>query len=104
MSCGNPHEVDCSRVLEEVYLYLDGELDETEQALVRVHLEECAPCLRKVGLEQAVKTLVARSCRGETAPPGLRSRVLQTLHSLHVEGPGGVSVDVVTETTELRFD
>ena len=28
MSCGNPHDVPCSEVIEQVYLYLDGEIDE----------------------------------------------------------------------------
>jgi len=27
MSCGNPHEVPCSEVLDRVYTYLDHELD-----------------------------------------------------------------------------
>jgi mycothiol system anti-sigma-R factor len=106
VSCGNPHAVDCSHVLEEVYLYLDGELDAIERELVREHLDECSPCLRKFGLEQEVKALVARSCSGEVAPPALRARVLQTLRTLHIDGPGGVQVDVTTEitSTELRFD
>jgi hypothetical protein len=29
MSCGSPHDVPCSEVLERVHPYLDGRLDET---------------------------------------------------------------------------
>ena len=62
MSCGDPHETPCEEVLEKVYLYLDGEAESHDHEHIRIHLDECSPCLRKYGLEQAVKALVARSC------------------------------------------
>jgi len=46
MSCGNPHDVDCSEVIEQVYLYLDGEIDDEGRSTIREHLDECSPCLR----------------------------------------------------------
>ncbi|HEU5034092.1 MAG TPA: mycothiol system anti-sigma-R factor [Mycobacteriales bacterium] len=85
MSCGNPHEVDCSEVIEQVYLYLDGEIDEAGRHKVRQHLDECAPCLRQFGLEQDVKALVARCCGGDTAPDSLRERVIVRLQQVRVE-------------------
>ncbi len=75
MSCGSPHETDCREVLEEVYLYLDLECDEPRRQRIRVHLDECSPCLREYGIEREVKMLVARCCSGETAPADLRSRL-----------------------------
>jgi mycothiol system anti-sigma-R factor len=77
--------VDCSEVIEQVFLYLDGEMGEAERQQVRVHLDECAPCLRQYGLEQEVKALVARCCGGETAPDTLRTRVLARLNEVRVE-------------------
>lgn len=84
MSCGNPHETDCSEVLAEVYLYLDGELTDDERSHIRTHLDECGPCLRMYGLEQEVKVLVARCC-ADRAPEGLRDRVLLRLCQVRVE-------------------
>jgi mycothiol system anti-sigma-R factor len=84
MSCGDPHETPCSEVLDLVYLYLDGEADTHDREHVRIHLDECAPCLRKYGLEQAVKALVARSC-AETAPIDLRDRVLLKIQQVRIE-------------------
>ncbi|MCW2501603.1 MAG: rsrA [Frankiales bacterium] len=84
MSCGEPHETPCSEVLEKVYLYLDGEADSHDREHIRIHLDECAPCLRKYGLEQAVKALVARSC-AETAPVDLRDRVLLKIQQVRIE-------------------
>src|SRR5438105_2817337 len=73
MSCGNPHEVDCSEVIEQVYLYLDGEIDDEGRQKVREHLDECAPCLRQFGLEQDVKALFTSPPRSKWASPS-RSR------------------------------
>ncbi len=84
MSCGEPHETPCSEVLEKVYLYLDGEAESHDEEHVRIHLDECAPCLRKYGLEQAVKALVARSC-AEEAPMELKQRVLSRIQEVRIE-------------------
>ena len=85
MSCGNPHEIDCSDVIEQVYLYLDGEINDEGRAKVRQHLDECAPCLRQFGLENDVKALVARCCGGDTAPDHLRERLVVRLQQVRVE-------------------
>jgi mycothiol system anti-sigma-R factor len=85
MSCGNPHEVPCVEVIEQVYLYLDGEIDEAARRKVRDHLDECAPCLRQFGLEQDVKALVARCCGSDPAPDGLKERLVIRLQQVRVE-------------------
>jgi mycothiol system anti-sigma-R factor len=85
MSCGDPHETDCREVLDKVYLYLDGEADDGDLRKIRLHLDECAPCLRQYGLEQQVKALVARCCGSDPAPDGLRVRVLERIRQVRVE-------------------
>lgn len=85
MSCGNPHEMDCGKALDDVYLYLDGEMADADCAEVRAHLEECAPCLRAYGLEQLVKTVIARSCGCEETPVEVRERLMVRLRTVRVE-------------------
>ena len=85
MSCGQPHETDCREVLDRVYEYLDGEMNVIDLNKIKVHLDECAPCLRKFGLEQDVKALVARCCGNDTAPDGLRERLVVRLQQVRVE-------------------
>jgi mycothiol system anti-sigma-R factor len=85
MSCGNPHDVDCVEVIRQVYLYLDGEIDDSHRREVRDHLDECGPCLREYGIEQEVKALVARCCGGDTAPDGLKDRLRAKLEEVHIE-------------------
>jgi mycothiol system anti-sigma-R factor len=78
------HELACGDVVEAVYLYLDGELSSDVIDNIRLHLDECSPCLREYGIEQEVKALIARSCC-ERAPEALRASVVQRLEVVRSE-------------------
>jgi mycothiol system anti-sigma-R factor len=93
MSCGKPHETPCTEVLDRVYSYLDGEIDDMDCAKVRQHLDECGPCLREYGLEEAVKRLVAKHCGHDPVPSELRAKVLVRIKE----------VRATIEFAELRF-
>ena len=73
MTHGTDDEVDCQAVLSDVYIFLDNECDETQRAKIKEHLDDCYPCLRKFGIEQEVKALLARKCGGDVAPSRLRA-------------------------------
>jgi len=94
VSCGEHHETPCSEVLEKVWLYLDNEIDETDCAAIKHHLDECSPCLRKFGIEQEVKALVARTCGSDHPPTDLKDRVRARLTEVRIE----------TTTVEFRID
>jgi len=68
--------MNCRETLEQAYLYLDGEgLSEGRRREIRTHLEDCAPCYERVGLDQEVTALLAK-LRGCTAcPDELRVRI-----------------------------
>jgi len=86
MSCGRPHEVPCSEILDQVYMYLDNEMpDPAESAKIKAHLDECGPCLDQFGLEKAVKALVHRSCGCDDVPSDLRDKVLERIRVARVE-------------------
>jgi mycothiol system anti-sigma-R factor len=80
-----PGGMDCDEVLADVYLYLDDESDPQIRDRIRLHLDECAPCLRHFGLEQDVKSLVARTCGGDVAPASLRSTIRLRLSEAVIE-------------------
>ncbi|HEX6523799.1 MAG TPA: mycothiol system anti-sigma-R factor [Streptosporangiaceae bacterium] len=82
MSCGKPHETPCSEVLDRVYSYLDGEVDDLDCAKIRQHLDECGPCLREYGLEESVKRLVAKHCGCDPVPAGLRGKVMVRIREI----------------------
>ncbi|NUT36036.1 MAG: mycothiol system anti-sigma-R factor [Hamadaea sp.] len=76
---------ECKDVLGEVYLYLDLECSDERRDRIKLHLDECSPCLREYGIEQEVKALVARCCGAERAPEELRQRLRAKLSELVVD-------------------
>ncbi len=88
MSCGKPHETDCSEVLAEVWLFLDHECDSTRRQLLEKHLDECSPCLEQFGIEEHLKVLLARKCGGEHAPEALKQRLREKIRRTVVEQAG----------------
>ena len=85
MSCGNPHEVPCTEVLDRVYAYLDGELSGPIIHKIRQHLDECGPCLREYGLDEVVKHLVHRCCGHDAVPSELRAKVMTRIQQIRVD-------------------
>jgi mycothiol system anti-sigma-R factor len=96
-----PGGLDCDEVLADVFLYLDDETDPDARQKMRQHLDDCAPCLRRFGLEQDVKELVARCCGGDIAPDSLRTRVKIRLEQVVVSG-GGDELLIEHSSVELR--
>ena len=82
MSCGKPHETDCHQVLAELWLFLDHECNHERRELLQRHLDECGPCLEEYGLEEHLKALLARKCRGEHAPDALKQRLRESIRQI----------------------
>jgi mycothiol system anti-sigma-R factor len=75
--------MNCRETLEEAYLYLDGEiLSDYRRLEIAYHLEKCAPCLERFGLEREVKLIVAR-LRGSTrCPSELKIRIANLIQEV----------------------
>jgi len=80
----DPSLAECADFLERIVYFLDNELDESDCSAVRLHLDQCNPCLEKYDLQRTVKAVVARSCH-ESAPDELRQRVLLRIRQVQVE-------------------
>lgn len=78
--CIEPSEShgNCDEALRDLYRYLDGEITVERRELIRVHIEECGPCLEAFDFEYELRELVARTCRNE-APASLRDRVAEAI-------------------------
>jgi mycothiol system anti-sigma-R factor len=68
-----------------MYSYLDREVDQVTYAQVKVHLEECGPCLREFGLEEVIKRLVHKHCGHEQVPADLRQKVLMRIEAVRTQ-------------------
>jgi anti-sigma factor (TIGR02949 family) len=69
----------CERALQQMYEFLDNEIDTASGDAIRRHLAECEPCLDRFDFEQAVKAVVRRCCSEEHAPEHLRARIVTQL-------------------------
>ncbi|MFE2725134.1 mycothiol system anti-sigma-R factor [Kitasatospora sp. NPDC059327] len=99
MSCGDPHDTECGEVLDHLYEFLDNEMAEGDYAKLRVHFEECSPCLEKYGLEQAIKALIKRCCGCDDTPADLRGKVLARIDSIRSGQRSGEAVVVAVDAT-----
>ncbi len=81
----NPCEgPDCEKALENLYLFIDQEIDTASCAEIQSHIDECTECLSEYDLERVVKSLVSRSC-SEVAPEPLLEKVLFSIRKVHIE-------------------
>jgi mycothiol system anti-sigma-R factor len=111
VSCGKPHETDCSTLLAEVWLLLDNECTPERKQKLREHLDECGRCLEQYGIEEHLKELLARKCGGEHAPDRfkekLRSQIRRVmLEQAEVTGescPEGSAVGVERRQTKVEL-
>ena len=67
-------EISCIEVLEEIELYIDGELESDRAAHLAEHLRTCSPCMRHAEFQAKLKDIVRTKCRSET-PEHLMVRI-----------------------------
>ncbi len=75
---------DCAKALENLYLFIDQEIDSASSSEIQSHIDECSDCLDVYDLERVVKSLVSRSC-SEVAPEVLRQKVLVSIRTVQVQ-------------------
>jgi len=74
-----PHEINCSEVLSEAWLFIDDENNQERRELLKRHLDECRSCQEEFALEEHLKALLARKVAGDPAPDPLKQRLRQAL-------------------------
>jgi len=72
------HDCDCSDAQDQIYQYLDAELDESTAASVRAHLEDCSGCHDSFDFERRLK-MVIRNHLNEDMPESLEAKVKELL-------------------------
>lgn len=80
MSCESSR---CQQALQNLYLFLDHEIDTASSAEIQEHIDECSECLTEYDVERIVKAVVSRSCY-EVAPEPLREKVLYSIRTVQV--------------------
>lgn len=79
---GNSHHADvsleCQEVLARLYSFLDGELTEERRQKIRIHLDDCSPCLEAYEFETELRQMVANRLR-DRVPEVLRMKISQLI-------------------------
>ena len=83
MSCGNPHETDCSEVLDHLYEYLDHEMSDGRLHQVQGALRASAlPAWRSTAWSRPSRSWSSAAAGRTTSPADLRSKVLTRIEMI----------------------
>ncbi len=84
---GAPKErVDCDSALDQLFAFLDGELDGDLEQRLEAHVARCKHCFERADFERRFLAALkqAKEC-AECCPKELRERVLATLRAEGLE-------------------
>ena len=68
----------CEEALQELYTFLDGELTVEKREHIRVHLDDCNPCLEAYDFEAELRLVISTKCK-EAVPDSLKQKILQAI-------------------------
>ncbi|WP_290637361.1 mycothiol system anti-sigma-R factor [Aquisalimonas sp.] len=71
-------DLTCEEVLEQLFAYLDEELDDARLAAIDRHLERCRDCFTRAEFEKRLRARVHRTGTAP-APERLRQRLKKVL-------------------------
>jgi mycothiol system anti-sigma-R factor len=72
-------EIDCEQVLQLVWRFLDGEVDDAHYRDIEAHLVECANCGQRYDFERRLRALIETKCREGPVPTELKRRLFKVL-------------------------
>lgn len=89
MNQQNQQPTICQEVIQSLILYIDQEQCSVPQQQIADHLFECPDCSAERDALALMKTLIARSCCAEPAPPTVRVKITQIITQIRIEGTDG---------------
>lgn len=72
------HDCDCGDAQDQLYQFLDSELDEETASSVRRHLDDCNGCHDSFDFERRLKLMI-RQCLTEDMPEALEVKVRELI-------------------------
>ena len=70
---------ECLKILEQIELFLDGELEAGVSLEIQHHLEACGPCAGHSEFQRQLKALVRDRCGCDQAPAHLLEKIRSAL-------------------------
>ncbi|HEX9122793.1 MAG TPA: mycothiol system anti-sigma-R factor [Actinomycetota bacterium] len=81
--------IDCKQVLQQIELYLDGELDPAMGSEVGRHLGACSPCMDHADFKRHLRELLKAKCGCGQVPAHVLERI-RTVLGEEPDRPAGV--------------
>lgn len=75
------NDPDCVELVGQLYQLLDGEIAQHQVEYLQNHLDECADCLMRLGVEAHFTQLLRERCAGSQCPDQVVVRIRQALHA-----------------------
>jgi anti-sigma factor RsiW len=72
---------ECLQSLIEVFLYIDGQLDEERSREIDEHLSQCKKCYGKVNFEKLIKGYLKKRSTAEAPSSGVVDSVTRMLNT-----------------------
>lgn len=76
--------MDCQKIREYMYPFIDGELDSQTELLVKEHLSICPLCGLELEQEKRMDSLIRQNVSNEEAPFGLKERLLNSIEETRI--------------------
>lgn len=73
-------QLSCEEVIEQLFSYLDGEIDRERMAAIERHLERCRDCFTRAEFERRLRQRTAQAATVQ-APGRLRQRIRKLIDS-----------------------
>lgn len=72
----NHDEIDCTIAIEQLYAYLDNELEDEDEKKFEQHLDHCRSCFSRIELETALsKRMKQATAASDDVPESLKHRI-----------------------------
>ncbi len=71
--------ISCKEVLDQLFDYLDSEVNSSTNSEIEQHLERCHDCFSRVAFERRLRERIAGSGH-QQAPEKLRRRISELIH------------------------
>ena len=84
--------MDCRQVKEAMFLFFDGEMDDTLRAPFRDHVDGCGDCAQHLDYTGKLLLLVRERCVRRAAPARLRERILVSFPHRQAGGSYGTEL------------
>lgn len=83
MSCGSGalSATECEQILEEIEVYLDGEVSPEECRRIEQHLADCPACFDREHFQRSLREIIRRKCGSAEMPAGLADRIRRAISS-----------------------